>query len=78
MAVPKRRTSKARKHSRKANWKVSLPGIVECPQCMKQSSHIEFASIAAIMTASRSLTLTDNFMLQNYPVVLMRGRDFCV
>ena len=33
MAVPKRRTSKARKHSRKANWKVSLPGIVECPQC---------------------------------------------
>ncbi len=33
MAVPKRRTSKARKRSRKANWKVSLPGIVECPQC---------------------------------------------
>ncbi len=33
MAVPKRRTSKARKRSRKANWKVALPGIVECPQC---------------------------------------------
>ena len=33
MAVPKRRTNKARKRSRKANWKVALPGIVECPQC---------------------------------------------
>ena len=33
MAVPKRRTSKARKHSRKANWKLSAPGTMECPQC---------------------------------------------
>ena len=33
MAVPKGKTSKARKHARRANWKLSLPGIVECPQC---------------------------------------------
>ena len=33
MAVPKRRTSKARKHSRKANWKLTLPSLSECPQC---------------------------------------------
>ena len=34
MAVPKRRTSKQRKHTRSAaNFKLSLPGIVECPQC---------------------------------------------
>lgn len=33
MAVPKNRTSKARKHSRSANWKLSLPGVSECPQC---------------------------------------------
>ena len=33
MAVPKRKTSKAKSSSRKANWKLSLPGIVECPQC---------------------------------------------
>ena len=33
MAVPKGKVSKARKHSRRANWKLSLPGIVECPQC---------------------------------------------
>jgi len=33
MAVPKGRTSKARKHSRQANWKLRLPGITECPRC---------------------------------------------
>lgn len=33
MAVPKRRTSKARKHSRVAHFKLSVPGISECPQC---------------------------------------------
>jgi ribosomal protein L32 len=35
MALPKGKISKARKHSRRANWKLSLPGIVECPQCHK-------------------------------------------
>ena len=33
MAVPKGKTSKARRTSRRANWKLSLPGISECPQC---------------------------------------------
>ena len=33
MAVPKGKISKARKHSRRANWKISAPGIVACPQC---------------------------------------------
>ncbi len=42
MAVPKRRTSKASKRSRKAHWKMLLPGIVECPQCheMKLSHRV--------------------------------------
>ena len=35
MAVPKKRTSKERKHTRRAHWKLSLPGISECPQCHK-------------------------------------------
>ena len=35
MAVPKGKISKARKHSRRANWKMALPGISECPQCHK-------------------------------------------
>lgn len=33
MAVPKRRTSKARTAKRRANWKLTLPGLVECPHC---------------------------------------------
>lgn len=33
MAVPKRRTSKAVSRSRKANWKLSMPGMSQCPQC---------------------------------------------
>ena len=33
MATPKRKTSKARRDSRRANWKISAPGIVECPKC---------------------------------------------
>ena len=34
MAVPKRKTSKAKRNSRQsANMKKSLPGISICPQC---------------------------------------------
>ena len=32
MALPKGKVSKARGRKRRANWKLSLPGIVECPQ----------------------------------------------
>ena len=42
MAVPKRKSSKARGRSRIANWKASAPNLVECPQCheMKQPHRI--------------------------------------
>lgn len=33
MAVPKRKTSKARRDKRRANWKLTAPNLVECPQC---------------------------------------------
>lgn len=33
MAVPKRKTSKARRDQRRANWKISAPALVGCPQC---------------------------------------------
>lgn len=35
MAVPKRKTSKARKNKRRANWKLALPGLVKCPKCQE-------------------------------------------
>ncbi|MPN63003.1 50S ribosomal protein L32 [bioreactor metagenome] len=34
MAVPKRKTSKARRDSRRSStWKLDAPNIVDCPQC---------------------------------------------
>lgn len=35
MAVPKGKVSKARRNSRRANWKLGLPGIAKCPRCGK-------------------------------------------
>ena len=43
MAVPKGKISKQRKHTRRsAHWKLTVPGIVECPQChsMKLSHRV--------------------------------------
>ena len=33
MAVPKRKMSKARRDSRRANWKLEVRGFVSCPEC---------------------------------------------
>ena len=34
MAVPARKTSKARKNKRRSSvWKLSTPNLVECPNC---------------------------------------------
>ena len=33
MAVPKRRTSKARRDKRRSHHKLTAPGLVQCPNC---------------------------------------------
>jgi large subunit ribosomal protein L32 len=33
MAVPQHRTSKTRKRMRRSHFKLTAPGLVECPQC---------------------------------------------
>ncbi len=33
MAVPKRKTSKARHNSRHSQWKLETPNLIECPRC---------------------------------------------
>lgn len=34
MAVPKRKTSKARRNTRRSNvWKISAPTLMKCPNC---------------------------------------------
>ncbi|MDD7457056.1 MAG: 50S ribosomal protein L32 [Clostridia bacterium] len=42
MAVPKGKTSRARKNSRAANWKLTTANLSECPQCheLKQSHKV--------------------------------------
>lgn len=42
MAVPQHRTSKTRKRMRRTHFKISIPGMVECPQCheMKLSHRV--------------------------------------
>ena len=36
MIEPKRKISKQRSRTRRANWKISAPGMSECPQCHQQ------------------------------------------
>jgi large subunit ribosomal protein L32 len=33
MANPKRKWSKARTGKRRSQWKLSVPGLISCPQC---------------------------------------------
>ena len=33
MAVPQRRTSKTRKRKRRTHFKITVPGMVVCPNC---------------------------------------------
>lgn len=42
MAVPKRRTSKARKAKRRTHFKLEVPGMVACSECgeLKKSHHV--------------------------------------
>ena len=58
MAVPKRKMSKARRDSRRANWKLTAPGFVSCPQCHEpKMPHRVCPSVATTM-AERSLLRT--------------------
>ena len=54
MAVPKRKMSKARRDSRRANWKLAAPGLVECPQCHELKRPHTYALNAATTMARKS------------------------
>ena len=42
MAVPKRKTSKARKAKRRTHFKLEVPGLNVCPNCgsLRKSHHV--------------------------------------
>ncbi len=54
MAVPKRRTSKARRDKRRANWKLVLPGMVKCPKCQEFKLPHRVCKACGTMTAKKS------------------------
>lgn len=52
MAVPKNRLSQTRQNRRRANWKLTAPGYVECPQC-HEAMMPPYALLAAFIRANR-------------------------
>ena len=54
MAVPKRKTSKARRDKRRNNvWKISAPTLVRCSNCGEYKRRTDFGLPAVIMTDAR-------------------------
>ena len=52
MAVPKRKSSKARKNKRRSNvWKLEAPAMCRCTQCGSFSCPTAYARPAAITRA---------------------------
>ena len=45
MPSPKSKHSKSRRDKRRANWKLTVPGLVECPQCHAKHNRDTNASI---------------------------------
>ena len=54
MAVPKRKSSKARKNKRRSNvWKISAPAFSKCPNCGALTVPTESARTAASTRAEK-------------------------
>lgn len=54
MPVPKTKSSRSRRDKRRANWKLTVPGLVECPQCHALKNLIMYAQYAVSIKANRS------------------------
>lgn len=73
MAVPKRKMSKARRDSRRANWKLTVPGLVECPQCHEMKCRIAFVPNVVITTANKLSLKNNNLAALNPRTLTVRG-----
>ena len=56
MALPKGKISKSRGRMRRANWKLSAPGIVKCPRCQQMKLAHRICKHCGYYMASRSST----------------------
>ena len=54
MAVPKRKTSKARRDKRRSNvWKLNAPALMRCPNCGEYKAPHKVAEAVAITMAEK-------------------------
>ena len=60
MAVPKGKISKARRNSRKANWKIGTPSIAKCPRCGKMKLNHRVCKNCGYYDGRDVLHLEDN------------------
>ena len=56
---PKNKSSKARRDSRRANWKMSAPTLVKCSHCGELMMPHRVCKLAVIMRKSPSLKQND-------------------
>ena len=75
MAVPKRRTSKTRKNKRRTHFKISVPGMTECPSCGEYKlSHRVCKTV--VLTMVKKSCLNNIEFIYFYPTICMRLLDF--
>ena len=66
MAVPKRKTSKARRDKRRNNvWKLDAPAIVKCPQCGEYKRAHRLCASCGYYGGSAGLIETENGKIVN-------------
>ena len=57
---PKNKSSKARRDSRRANWKMSAPNLVKCSKCGALMILTEYARLAEATISAKSLIQLNN------------------
>ena len=69
MAVQKNKTSKQRKHTRAANWKISAPNLSECPNFGElKASHKVCPNCGAYCTTNAAKSFA--IWLTQYPMLI--------
>ena len=57
---PKNKSSKARRDKRRANWKMTVPGLVKCSKCGALMMHTEYARLAVPIIRKKSSLLSNS------------------
>ncbi len=61
MAVPKRKTSKARRDKRRSStWKLALPGMVKCPKCGEYTLYHRVCKACGTYAGKKEIVAVEN------------------